>query len=396
MIKKNLIALAMVGTIGLTTLASPTLSAEATPSTVSEFDSLISDLTSEQNEASNELAQLQANIKENEAEAEKLVSEMQETENLLEELRAEISELKALIEAREVHLDEQARALQIMGESGNILNFVLNADSLNDVFGRIDVVTKLIGQNKHTIEQQEEDRASVESKENETVEQQEEQMKLAGKLEENKVLLEVQQAEQESVLARIASEKAVAQGERDALVEQARAAEQRRNELQTVHTASSSTNAASGSETSSNTNSSSTTSTVSAAEAAPETPAPAPTPAPNNGSVIGIAHSLSGIPYVYGGTTVNGFDCSGFTSYVFNQVGRSLPRTAAGQYAGTSRVSRSEAQPGDLVFFRQGGGIDHVGIYLGGGNFIGSQNNGVTVSTIDSGYWANYLVGFGR
>lgn len=395
MIKKNLIALAMAGTIGLTTLASPTLSAEATPSTISEFDSLISDLTSEQNEASNELAQLQANIKENEAEAEKLVSEMQETEKLLEKLRTEISELKALIEAREVHLDEQARALQIMGESGNIVNFVLNADSLNDVFGRIDVVTKLISQNKHTIEQQEEDRASVVSKENETVERQEEQMKLAGKLEENKVLLEVQQAEQESVLARIASEKAVAQGERDALVEQARAAEQRRNELQTVHTASSSTNSAPSSETSSNTNSPSTVNTVSAAETAAETPA-APTPASNNGSVIGIAHSLSGIPYVYGGTTVNGFDCSGFTSYVFNQVGRSLPRTAAGQYAGTSRVSRDQAQPGDLVFFNQGGGIDHVGIYLGGGNFIGSQYNGVVVSTINSGYWANYVVGFGR
>lgn len=391
MIKKKLIALAMAGTVGFTTLASPTLLAEATPSTISEFDELISELTSEQNEVSNELAQLQANIAENEAEAEELVSEMKDTENLIASLRLEIEDLKEIIRAREVHLDEQARALQVIGEAGNVVNFVLNAESLNDIIGRIDVVTKLIGQNKQTIQRQEDDKALVETKETETVRKQEEQMQLAAKLEENKALLEEQAAEQEAVLASLAAERSVAQGERDVLIAQAQAAEARRAELQTIRTASSNTTAVTPA--SSNETASTSTSTPAAT---PATPAPAPAPAANNGSVIGIAHSLSGIPYVYGGTTVSGFDCSGFTSYVFRQAGRSLPRTAAGQYAGTSRVSRGEAQPGDLVFFNQGGGIDHVGIYLGGGNFIGSQYNGVVVSTINSGYWANYVVGFGR
>lgn len=391
MIKKKLIALAMAGTVGFTTLASPTLLAEATPSTISEFDELISELTSEQNEVSNELAQLQANIAENEAEAEELVSEMKDTENLIASLRLEIEDLKEIIVAREVHLDEQARALQVIGEAGNVVNFVLNAESLNDIIGRIDVVTKLIGQNKQTIQRQEDDKALVETKETEAVGKQEEQMQLAAKLEENKALLEEQEAEQEAVLASLAAERSVAQGERDVLIAQAQAAEARRAELQTIRTASSNTAAVTPA--SSNETASTSTSTPAAT---PATPAPAPAPAANNGSVIGIAHSLSGIPYSYGGTTVNGFDCSGFTSYVFRQAGRSLPRTAAGQYAGTSRVSRGEAQPGDLVFFNQGGGIDHVGIYLGGGNFIGSQYNGVVVSTINSGYWANYVVGFGR
>lgn len=387
MIKKKIIALAMVGTMGFTTLASPTLLAEATPSTISEFDELISELTSEQNEVSNELAQLQANITENEAEAEELVSEMRATEDLLASLRLEIEDLKEIIRAREVHLDEQARALQVIGEAGNIVHFVLNAESLNDVIGRIDVVSNLISQNKKTIQYQEDDKALVETKETETVEKQEEQMQLAAKLEENKALLEEQEAEQEAVLASIAAERSVAQGERDTLIAQAQAAEARRAELQTIRTASSNTQAVTPA-------SSSSSSSETAATASTSTPAPAP--AANNGSVVGIAHSLSGIPYVYGGTTVSGFDCSGYTSYVFRQAGRSLPRTAAGQYAGTSRVSRGEAQPGDLVFFNQGGGIDHVGIYLGGGNFIGSQYNGVVVSTINSGYWANYVVGFGR
>lgn len=385
----------MAGTMGLTALASPALLAEASPSTVSEFDSLISELTSEQNEASNKLTKLQNEIKENEAEAEKLVAEMQETKDLLEKLQAEIEELNLIIELREEHLSDQARALQIMGESGNIVDFVLNAESLNDVVGRIDVVSTLISSNKKTLAQQEADKAKVEAKENETVEKQEEQAKIAGKLEANKNVLEERKAEQESMLASIAAEKAVAKEERSALVAQAEAAEQRRSELEAARTVTASSN--SNSNSNEVTTASSTVSSSANTTAKAEKPAAPSAPAANSGSIVSIAHSLTGIPYLYGGSTTAAFDCSGFTAYVFSQAGRSIPRTTGGQYAATSRISRSQAQPGDLVFFSQGGGIDHVGIYLGGGSFIGAQTStGVAVSTINSGYWANYVVGFGR
>lgn len=395
MIKKKLLSLAMAGTMSLTALASPALLAEASPSTVSEFDSLISELTSEQNEASDKLTKLQNEIKENEEEAEKLVAEMQETKDLLESLHAEIEELNLVIELRETHLSEQARALQIMGESGNIVDFVLNAESLNDIVGRIDVVSTLISSNKQTLAQQEADKAKVEAKENETVEKQEEQTKIAGKLEANKNVLEERKAEQESMLASIAAEKAVAKEERSALVAQAEAAEQRRSELATARTVTASSN--SNSNSNEVTTASSTVSSSANTTAKAEKPAAPSAPAANSGSIVSIAHSLTGIPYLYGGSTTAAFDCSGFTAYVFSQAGRSIPRTTGGQYAATSRISRSQAQPGDLVFFSQGGGIDHVGIYLGGGSFIGAQTStGVAVSTINSGYWANYVVGFGR
>ena len=400
MIKKKLLSLAMAGTIGLTTLASPTVLAKAAPSTVSEFDTLISDLTSEQNEASNKLAKLQKEIKENEAEAEKLVAEMEETKELLENLQNEIEDLNLVIKLREEHLEDQARALQIMGESGNIVNFVLNADSLNDVVGRIDVVSTLISSNKQTLAQQEEDKAQVEAKENETVKKQEEQNKIAGKLEANKNALAERQAEQESMLASIAAEKSKAKEERSTLVAQAEAAEQRRKELETARTVSASASSdevTTASSTESSAASSTASSSSASSKAKTETPAAPKAPAANGGSVVSIAHSLTGTPYSYSGTTPAAFDCSGYTSYVFNQAGRSLPRTAAGQYSATTRISQSQAQPGDLVFFSQGGGIDHVGIYLGGGSFIGSQTStGVAVSTINSGYWSNYVAGFGR
>src|SRR5699024_9160773 len=217
-----------------------------------------------------------------------------------------------------------------------------------------------------------------------------------GKLEANKNALAERQAEQESMLASIAAEKAEAKEERSTLVAQAEAAEQRRRELETTRTVSASSSSDEVT-TASSTESSAASSASTSSKAKTETPTAPKAPAANGGSIVSIAHSLTGTPYSYSGTTPAAFDCSGYTSYVFRQAGRSLPRTAAGQYSATTRISQSQAQPGDLVFFSQGGGIDHVGIYLGGGSFIGSQTStGVAVSTINSGYWSNYVAGFGR
>ena len=392
MTRKNLLTLALAGTLGMTALFAPVSSAQAAPSTVGGYDSLISELQAEQDVASKKLKDLKANIAENEAEATQLVADIQETQATLETLQEEIEDLKNIIAKREEQLNEQARGLQVMGETNNLIHFVLKAESLNDIVGRVDVVSTIISSNKQQVAQQEADKAKVEAKETETVEKQEEQQLLASQLESKKAELEEKQAEQESLVASIAAEKTVAQSERNELVERARVAEARRQELAAVRVASSQTTA-------STTQTATATSSSSTQAVTPSTskPAPAPAPAANNGSLLGIAHSLSGVRYQYGGTTLSGFDCSGFTSYVFRQAGRSIPRTAAGQYSGTSRVSRAQAQPGDLVFFNQGGGIDHVGIYLGGGSFIGAQSStGVAVASLNSGYWANYVVGFGR
>ena len=98
---------------------------------------------------------------------------------------------------------------------------------------------------------------------------------------------------------------------------------------------------------------------------------------PAAGGVLGVAASLAGTPYRYGGTSPStGFDCSGFTQYVFRQVGISLPRTAEEQRQAATPVSNP--QPGDLVFF--GNPASHVGIYAGGGMMWDSPHSGSVVS----------------
>lgn len=421
--KKNaILSLALAGTMGLSAIASPAVAVEAAPSSVSDFDSLISDLSSEESEVSEKLSKIQNEIEENETEAENLVAEMKDTESLLDDLRVEIEDLKVVIGERESQLEDQARALQIVGESGNIVNFLLDADSFDELIGRVDVVSTLISSNKDQLSKQKEDKDLVEEKETETVEKQEDQAKLAGKLESNKAILAEREAEQEQVLAELASEKANAKEERETMVARAKEAEQRRQEMEEAReqaaNAGSDSDRSSEEESSSETsgevtpassNSSSDSSSNSSSDSSSDSSSnddssssksekkKESAPSANGNGITSDAHSLSGVPYSYGGGSTSGFDCSGFTSYVFSQNGRSLPRTASGQYASTSRISESEAQPGDLVFFNQGGGVDHVGIYLGNGKFIGSQTStGVAVSTIDSGYWSNYVAGFGR
>lgn len=122
-------------------------------------------------------------------------------------------------------------------------------------------------------------------------------------------------------------------------------------------------------------------------------------PAANRGSVqsvLNLAYSKMGCPYVWGAEGPNSFDCSGFTSYVFrNAAGVSLPRTSSAQSGYGRTVSKSNLQPGDLVFFNtSGGGVSHVGIYVGGGNMIHSPSSGKTVSvtSINSAYYSARFV----
>ena len=121
-------------------------------------------------------------------------------------------------------------------------------------------------------------------------------------------------------------------------------------------------------------------------------------------SIVTTAKQHLGTRYVYGGAAPGGFDCSGFTMYIYKQYGYSLPHTASGQWqsgVGTRVYSIGALQPGDLVFFNDpsrnaGKACSHAGIYVGGGQFIhasSSKSRGVIISDLTSGYYNTYFVG---
>ena len=124
----------------------------------------------------------------------------------------------------------------------------------------------------------------------------------------------------------------------------------------------------------------------------------------SNSDIAATAKQYLGTGYVYGGASPRGFDCSGFTMYVYSQHGYSLPHSATSQWQsglGTRVYSISELQPGDLVFFpdpsrNAGKACSHAGIYTGDGQFIhssSSRSGGVIVSSLTSGYYNTYFVG---
>lgn len=132
-----------------------------------------------------------------------------------------------------------------------------------------------------------------------------------------------------------------------------------------------------------------------------ETPAATVAASSVGEEIAAYAQNFLGTPYVYGGSSTSGFDCSGFTKYVYGQFGYTLNRTATDQLSNGVSVRKDELQPGDLVFFNDpsrnaGRACSHAGIYTGDGQFIhssSSRSGGVIVSSLTSGYYNTYFVG---
>jgi cell wall-associated NlpC family hydrolase len=117
---------------------------------------------------------------------------------------------------------------------------------------------------------------------------------------------------------------------------------------------------------------------------------PVPPSSTLGGQAVAIAEQYLGVPYVWGGASPSGFDCSGLVMYVYGRLGVSLPHNAAAQYGMGTPVPRDALEPGDLVFFD---GLGHVGIYVGGGSFIHAPHTGtvVQISSLSGWYSSGYV-----
>ena len=113
---------------------------------------------------------------------------------------------------------------------------------------------------------------------------------------------------------------------------------------------------------------------------------------------VAIAMQQVGVPYRYGGSTPRGFDCSGLVHYSYAQVGRSVPRTTATLWSALRPVARSDMRVGDVLFFEISGKMSHVGLYIGGDQFVHAPSSGkaVSVASLRSGFYDQALIRAGR
>ena len=422
--KKKLVAIALAGTILATSIVTPfTAQADEILTKIQQQETKISELDSKQSTAEENLSAITAEVDAAEKRAETLLANRVKTQDEIVALQEDIAELQVVIAQREEQLDEQARSVQVNGSNENYLNFIVASESFTDLVSRIDVVSKMVSANKELVEQQIADQKAVEDKKTNTEENLSKINAMAMELEQLKGDLQVKKIEQESAIAALAAEKATAESDRQMFLAQKEEADQRAaaeaaaiaaaeaaaaTVAATVAQASSeeSSTAASSVDIASSTVASSESAapaqTVAAApvvESAPVVSAPAaaapvvsapvvsapvvtaPTLSAPTGDVVSIAAKYIGVPYVWGGKTPSGFDCSGFTSYVFREAygieigGYTVPQENSG-----TQIAVSSAQAGDLIFWGSRGATYHVAIYVGGGQYIHAPAPGQTVT----------------
>jgi peptidoglycan DL-endopeptidase CwlO len=268
-------------------------------------------------------------------------------------------------------LASRAVAIYTGGETDSTLDVLVGSSSLAEVVDGLEAVDRVSDQDARVLRDVRTFRTQIQRRRAYLRNAKARQAELVAERADHKASIESQLAERQSMLSSIRSE-----------IAEIRAAEQRRQaELARQAQARLAAPQPLIPELASTTSS-------------PEPSALPAAPPATHGGVVGIAMQYLGIPYVYGGSTPAGFDCSGFTMYVFAQVGVSLPHNAAAQYGVGTPVDRSQLQAGDLVFFN---GLGHVGIYIGGGSFIHSPHTGdvVKISSL-SGWYSSTWVGARR
>ncbi len=296
--------------------------------------------------------------------------------------RWELGVARVNLKHAQTALARQALSVYTSSDSNGTIEVLLGSSSLDDLLNRIDTVNRVSDQSSSVVGDVTTFRTNVARETARLHRAQSEQKRIVAERVAEKQSIQSKLAERnrllQSVRAEIEHMRAVEAARQAAIARQLRE-QQARAALQPQVAAMGTA--------------------VGDAQVVPATaPAPASAPAAasvaappsTHGGVVGVAMQYLGTPYVWGGASPGGFDCSGLVMYAYQQVGISLPHSSYAQYGAGVPVSRDQLQPGDLVFFD---GLGHVGIYVGGGSFIHAPHTGdvVKISSMTGWYASSYV-----
>ncbi|OLO26872.1 hypothetical protein BTR23_21890 [Alkalihalophilus pseudofirmus] len=324
------------------------------------------------------------------AKIEELTKKIERGQKQIENNQEEIDEAQERFDSLKEIYFERLRAMQQNGQSPMLtyIDVILSSNGFSDLIERVTLISQVIEQDQKLLD-------NLQTAEIELTKLQENIVKEVAQLEINKQTVEDERASMErnksTVMQELERVKELQRQEEIRLAEEARIAEEAARAEEARQAAAQAERTQQESQTSQTTQSQPTvTNTNSEPTAAPTNTSTNSNNNQNNvkqtvssdnsdkvTQLINYSKQFLGTPYVWGGTTPSGFDCSGFTSYVFRSVGVNLPRTSRQQATVGVAVPTNQVQPGDLIF--RGSPIHHVGIYIGNGQYIHSPQTGDVV-----------------
>ncbi|QDP41057.1 peptidase [Radiobacillus deserti] len=349
-------------------------------SKISEAEKVIAEAEKDLKELNEQVARVDQAIEDNQQKIDDTKKKIKDTKAEIAKLEEEIVALEKSIEKRLDILKERAQSFQQSGGEISYLEVIFGSKSFGDFINRVFAVNTIVEADENLLNDLEADKAAVKKKQDSVKNKLEDLNSMMTELEGMQAQI-LEQKEQNEALKK----DLLAQQEKN---EELKAALERKD----ANLASQLASFQSGRSTQVGSQSVS-------------------TPSFSNNTVSGSAQSVISVGYKYIGNSTyvfgggrnaydirNGrFDCSGFVSYAFSQAGISLPASTSSLVGVGRAVSASQMQPGDLVFFNTYKTNGHVGIYVGGGKFIGSQSStGVAIANMSSGYWASHFSGVVR
>ncbi|MCX8033058.1 MAG: NlpC/P60 family protein [Thermoleophilia bacterium] len=303
-------------------------------------------------------------------------AKLAETKSAIEATQKQLSKAEADLNTAVGALEERLVAIYKQGRP-TFLDVLLNASSFSELVSNIELLERLSAQDVEIIKQVQSYRARVAEEKAALAERLEEEQKLAAQVKVARAKVEEQIAATEKALA--GKEAQIAKLEKEEAERQARlAAEAKKRAEEARKKAEEERKKKEAAQKAAQAKKSSQVSTKEAVKEGVSKTASVSVPEGASASdVVSIALKYLGCPYVWGGASPSGFDCSGFVMYVYKQVGISLPHSSRMQYSCGRPVSRSELRPGDLVFFYDP--ISHVGIYIGNGEMVHAAGRGKDV-----------------